>query len=482
MIGPGKSLQFTSGPPSVNQRPISFPHWKEALARANLESSLRAAYTREILGFLKYLKGARAAATFEAATQYLAWREMQSTGPAREALRWFYREGRRAAPDRGAEAAEPSVESLRTGGAGASPSPGHAAPGVEGRNRSFSRPMEPPPAATDLGSEPWERDLIKAIRERGFLWRTEQTYREWAVRFARFIAPRSPYAAAGGDVAAFLSALAVQGRASPSAQKQALNALVFLMQEALHLDLGKMEFKRAYPKQRLPTVLSPGETRALFAQLTGTQRLMVELAYGAGLRLMELLRLRIHHLDLDRQRLQVFAGKGDKDRVTVLPEKLVPELRVHVARLRSLWEQDRAANLPGVWLPEGLGRKYPKAGVSWEWQWLFPSQKPALDPATGIVRRHHLSDTWFQRVLKRAADHAGLTKRVTPHVLRHSFATHLLEGGADIRTVQELLGHASVETTQIYTHVMQKPGLGVRSPLDGPSPVASSRASQRPDP
>lgn len=326
--------------------------------------------------------------------------------------------------------------------------------------------MEPPPASSDLGSEPWEKDLIKAIRERGFLWRTEQTYREWSVRFARFIAPRSPYAAAGEEVAAFLSALAVQGRASLSAQKQALNALVFLMQEALHRDLGKMEFHRAYPKQRLPTVLSVAETRSLFAQMNGTPRLMAELAYGAGLRLMELLRLRIHHLDLDRGRLQVFAGKGDKDRVTVLPESLIPALQTQVARLRELWQSDRAADVPGVWLPEGLDRKYPKAGVSWAWQWLFPSRELGLDPATGIRRRHHVSDNLIQRALKQAAEKAGLTKRVTPHVLRHSFATHLLEAGTDIRTVQELLGHASVETTQIYLHVMKKPGLGVRSPLD----------------
>jgi integron integrase len=326
--------------------------------------------------------------------------------------------------------------------------------------------MEPPPAAIDLGSEPWEQALIKACRERHFLWRTEQTYREWSLRFARFIAPRSPYAAVGEDVAAFLSALAVEGRASPSAQKQALNALVFLMQEALSRDLGRLDFTRANPKQRLPTVLSSGEIRSLFAQMDGTMRLMAELAYGAGLRLMELLRLRIHHLDLERQRLQIFAGKGDKDRSTVLPQKLVPVLRDHLARLRKQWEADRAAALPGVWLPEGLVKKYPRAGVSWEWQWVFPSQNPALDPATGVTRRHHVSDAWFQRVLKRAAEKAGLNKRVTPHVLRHSFATHLLEGGADIRTVQELLGHASVETTQIYTHVMQKPGLGVRSPLD----------------
>ncbi|HWA26981.1 MAG TPA: integron integrase [Lacunisphaera sp.] len=308
--------------------------------------------------------------------------------------------------------------------------------------------------------------MIKAVRERGFLWRTEQTYREWAVRFARFLAPRSPYAASGEEVAGFLSALAVEGRASASAQKQALNALVFLMQEALHRQLGEMEFIHGASRRRAPTVLSPGECRALFAQLEGIPRLMLELAYGAGLRLMELLRLRVHHLDLERGRLQVMAGKGDKDRVTVLPEKVVPNLRMHLDRIQALWREDRKNGTPGVWLPEGLARKYPKAGISWQWQWVFPARDLSRDPVSGLVRRHHLSDTWVQRRVKQAAEAAGINKRVTPHTFRHSFATHLLEAGTDIRTVQELLGHADIRTTQIYLHVMKKPGLGVRSPLD----------------
>lgn len=298
------------------------------------------------------------------------------------------------------------------------------------------------------------------------MWRTEETYRAWGARFARFISPRTPYAAEAADVAAFLSDLAVRLRASPSTQRQALNALVFLMQESLHRQMGEIDFRRARPRERVPTVLSSEECRRLFAAMKGTHQLMAELAYGAGLRLMELVRLRVHHLDLERGSLQVMAGKGDKDRVTVLPQKLITPLRQRLADLSELWERDRAAKLPGVWLPEGLARKYPKAGESWEWQWIFPSRETSIDPATGLRRRHHLTDSSFQRSVLTAARHAKLMKRVTPHVLRHSFATHLLEAGADIRTVQELLGHASVETTQIYTHVMKKPGLGVRSPLD----------------
>ncbi|HVT72901.1 MAG TPA: integron integrase [Lacunisphaera sp.] len=425
----------------MDQQPISFPQWKEALAMASLTPQQKAAYSGEIIAFLKFCKSRHAWITADLIRRYLPDRERASTGPAREALRWFYRAAKAggALPDGWGRADVPPL-------------------------RSSNR--EPPPAALDQGGPDWERDLIKAARERGFLWRTEETYRAWAARFAQFIAPRSPYAAAAEDVAAFLSDQAVRLRASPSTQKQALNALVFLMQEALHRELGEIDFRRARPRAKVPTVLSVEECERLFAAMSGTHQLMAELAYGAGLRLMELIRLRVHHLDLERGRLQVMAGKGNKDRVTVLPRRLVPKLSDRLRELRGLWERDRANGVPGVWLPEGLARKYPKAGESWEWQWVFPSRETSIDPATGIRRRHHLTDSSFQRVVLDAARKAGFSKRVTPHVLRHSFATHLLEEGTDIRTVQELLGHADVRTTQIYLHVMQKPGLGVRSPLD----------------
>ena len=327
------------------------------------------------------------------------------------------------------------------------------------------RPNIPPLAATDMGRWQWECDLIRACRERGFLWRTEETYRQWAGRFAGFLRPRTPYIAKKEDVAAFLSKLAVTQRASSSTQKQALNAIVFLIQEALHHDLGELDFDRARTHKRVPTVLSPEECDRLFAQLTGTPRLMAELAYGAGLRLMELIRLRVHHLDLDRLQVQVRGGKGDKDRITVLPASLVEPLREHLGRLRVLYAQDRAEERPGVWLPEGLARKYPKAGVSWEWQWLFSSREFSVDPVSGVLRRHHVQDGAVQGFVRRAARAAQIDKRVTPHVLRHSFGTHMMENGHDIRTVQELMGHSDVRTTQMYTHVMQK-GLGSVSPLD----------------
>jgi integron integrase len=293
------------------------------------------------------------------------------------------------------------------------------------------------------------------------------TYRQWAARFARHLLPRSPYAAEGADIAAFLSQLATADRASRATQKQALNALVFFLQEGLRRAVGEFEFQPASSRRRVPTVLSREECRRLFSAMHEPARLMAELAYGSGLRLMELLRLRIHHLDFARGQLHVYGGKGDKDRITVLPDSLGARLQAHVAALQPLFAADRAAGLAGVWLPEGLARKYPAAGQSWKWQWLFPSREISVDPATGEHRRHHLLDGTFQNAIRLAANAAGIAKRVTPHVLRHSFATHLLEAGTDIRTVQDLLGHESVETTQIYTHVMQKPGLGVRSPLDG---------------
>jgi integron integrase len=217
----------------------------------------------------------------------------------------------------------------------------------------------------------------------------------------------------------------------------------------------------------MPVVLSRVECQRLFSVLEGTTRLMAELMYGSGLRITELLHLRIKDVDLERRQVLVRAGKGDKDRVTMVPEALLERLLAHRERLRRLHGEDREAEAPGVWLPEGLERKFPQAGKAWEWQWFFPSRQWMRDPRTGLRRRHHVLDASFQEAIRQGARRAQLNKRVTPHVLRHSFATHLLEGNTDIRTVQDLLGHKDVATTQLYTHVMQKPGLGVRSPLDG---------------
>jgi integron integrase len=430
------SMAFVGSHDGEANPSITFPDWTDALETSGLTTQVREQHRSEIIRFLRYCKVRHVPITAAVIRTYLT---SENRAAAREALRWFWRAARRALP------AEPRESPRGT------------------------RASLPPRARDDLGHSNWERDLIVAIREKGFLWRTEKTYRDWAQRFATYLSPRTPYIAEGSDIAGFLSFLAVEQRASASTQKQALNALVFFLQEGLHRSVGEFQFKRARPRRRIPTVLTRQECTALFAQLTGTTRLMAELMYGAGLRLMELLRLRVHHVDLERSQLQVYAGKGDKDRVTVLPESLRTPLLGHIDRLRELYATDRKSGLPGVWLPEGLERKYPKAGDSWQWQWLFPSRELSTDPATKIKRRHHVLDGTFQNAIRLASQRAGLTKRVTPHVLRHSFATHLLESGADIRTVQDLLGHESVETTQIYTHVMQRPGLGVRSPLDSKS-------------
>jgi integron integrase len=262
--------------------------------------------------------------------------------------------------------------------------------------------------------------------------------------------------------------LAVKGRVSVATQKQALNSMVFLFREALGRDPGDLSgYELSRRGRRPPTVLTRVECDRLFEALEGTSRLMAELMYGSGLRVMELLRLRIKDVDTDRLQLAVRSGKGDKDRLTVLSEKLVERLRAHRERVRGLYEEDRGAELAGVWMPEALERKYPGAGKEWAWYWFFPSKYIMRDPHSGLQRRHHVLDTTFQNAIHEATIRARLNKRVTPHVLRHSFATHLLERGADIRTVQDLLGHADVATTMIYTHVTQKPGIGVRSPLDG---------------
>jgi integron integrase len=431
-----------SGSDTMGHEALSFWDWPDVLASSQLPESVIESHRREIINFLRFCKAAHAPATVVLARQFLE-RSTEEPSSTREALRWLFRTGRSRVADNSTTSAQPPA----------------VAPRASLHRMSVL-------ARDDLGGTIWERDLISAVRRKGLLWRTEITYREWAGKFAAYIRPRTPYAANADDVAEFLTQLAVRFRASPSTQKQALNALVFFLQEGLHRQLAPIEFKRAYPRRRMPVVLSRDECERLFETLEGTGRLMAELAYGAGLRLMELLRLRVQDLDLERARLMVRAGKGDKDRVTVLPSRLQQPLAAHLDRLRTLHAEDRAAGLPGVWLPEGLARKYQKAGETWEWQWVFPSRETSVDPVTKDRRRHHLADTTFQNTIKSAARKAKIDKRVTPHVLRHSFATHLLEGGADIRTVQELLGHERVEPTQIYTHVMTRPGLGVRSPLD----------------
>jgi integron integrase len=315
--------------------------------------------------------------------------------------------------------------------------------------------------------------------------RTEETYLQWIRRFILFHRRPVPGGAHGvsrpttkwiwrhpkdmgePEVRAFLTDLAVKRGVVAATQNQALNALLFLYREVLGGEMAWVDgFERAKRSQRVPRVLSQAEVRALLGQLSGIQLLIGQVLYGTGLRLMECLRLRVKDVDFARNQVTVHAGKGDKDRGTTLPEVIITELRAQLEVVRQTWQKDVAAGYGRVWLPGALRRKYPNAEREWGWQWVFPSAELSIDPETKVTRRHHVTDTAVQKAIKLAARQAGLVKPVTPHTLRHSFATHQLEAGYDIRTVQELLGHKDVATTQIYTHVMQKPGLGVRSPLD----------------
>ncbi len=308
-----------------------------------------------------------------------------------------------------------------------------------------------------------------ALRRQHYSYRTEKSYLHWAKRYILFHQKRHPAQMGLPEIGQFLDYLAEQERVSASTQNQALSALLFLYRQVLHIDLPEqgLQFTRARKPQRLPTVLSRGEVQALLACMTGVPLLVAQLLYGSGLRLNEALRLRVQDLDFDRHQIIVRGGKGDKDRFTLLPKGLQIPLQQQMTRVRLRWQQDQNAAPPiGVSLPNALERKYPAAPFEWGWQYLFPAARPSVDPATGQVKRHHLSPSAVQKAVRTAAKCANLTKHVTPHTLRHSFATHLLENGYDIRTVQELLGHKDLRTTMIYTHVLQNGPLAVRSPLD----------------
>ena len=307
----------------------------------------------------------------------------------------------------------------------------------------------------------------EACRVRHYSGRTERAYTQWVKRFVLFHGKRHPSEMGAGEVSAFLSHLAVVGKVSASTQNQALAALVFLYGQVL--DAPQLELEdliRARMPLRLPVVLTHDETKALLACITGESKLVAGLLYGAGLRLLECLRLRVKDLDVARGEIVVRDGKGRKDRVTMLPRSLAAELRAQLARARAVHGSDVAAGFGAVALPDALARKYPNAAREWGWQWVFPASRRFRDAETGEERRHHLHETVVQRSVKRAVRAAGIAKPASCHTLRHSFATHLLSAGYDIRTVQELLGHRDVKTTMIYTHVLNRGGRGVKSPLD----------------
>ena len=305
------------------------------------------------------------------------------------------------------------------------------------------------------------------IRMRHYSIRTERVYVHWVKRFIRFHGRRHPLGMGAPEITAFLSDLATSRNVSASTQNQALSALLFLYKDVLAVDLPWLdEVRRAKKPRRLPTVLSSSEVRAMLAHIDGMPGLMARLLYGTGMRLMECVRLRVKDLDLERRELIVRGGKGGRDRITMVPLALVEPLRDHLRRVEEWHLADRADEVAAVELPDAFARKNPGAGSGWGWFWVFPAAELSIDPRTGMRRRHHLYEQNLQRAVCRAARMARIPKHVTTHTLRHSFATHLMEAGYDIRTVQELLGHKDVSTTMIYTHVLNRGGRGVVSPLD----------------
>ncbi len=311
------------------------------------------------------------------------------------------------------------------------------------------------------------------IRARHLSFRTEKTYLYWIRRFIWFHNLRPPRELGGPEVEAFLTSLAVNNRVSASTQNQALAAILYLYRDVLEVDLPWLaDVVRAKRPVHIPVVLSRAEVQLVLAKLQGTIWLVASMLYGSGMRINECLQLRVKDVDLLRRELVIRDAKGHKDRVTVLPDALVPHVRDHLDRVKTLFETDRAANKPGVSLPFALRRKHPNAATAWPWQWVFPAKTFCRDPYSGEYCRFHLLPQSIQRAVKQAIQAAGIEKPASCHTFRHCFATHLLEDGYDIRTVQELLGHADVKTTMIYTHVLNRGGRGVRSPLD------ASRASR----
>jgi integron integrase len=306
-----------------------------------------------------------------------------------------------------------------------------------------------------------------AIRRKHFSPRTEQSYVHWIKRFVFFNGKRHPAELGATEVTAFLNHLARDRKVAAATQNQALCALLFLYREVLGQPLAWLDnLDRAKRPARVPTVLTRGEMKAILEKLQSTRWIMAGLLYGAGLRLRECLKLRVKDIDFGYGQIIVRDGKGAKDRVTMLPAIVIEPLRLHLVRVRALHERDLAAGYGSVELPHALQVKYPRAACEWGWKFVFPSYKLSVDKRSGEIRRHHVYENYLIRAVKQAARAAGITKQVSCHTLHHSFATHLLEGGYDIRTVQELLGHQSVETTMIYTHVMNKGGRGVASPFD----------------
>jgi integron integrase len=328
-----------------------------------------------------------------------------------------------------------------------------------------------PPNSSDKSTTSTPPKLLDQVRNRlrvkHYSIRTEQVYSDWIKRYILFHGKRHPNEMGAPDIEAFLTHLAVAGKVAASTQNQAKSAILFLYREVLDIQLPWLDnVTQAKAPKRLPVVLTVSEVQSVLSRLKGTHALISNLLYGGGLRLMEAVRLRVKDVDFARHEILVREGKGFKDRVTMLPEAVVAPLKAHLAKVKVLHDEDLAQGGGEVYLPFALDKKYPNAAREWGWQYVFPARNVSVDPRSGKTRRHHVDEKGVQRAVKQAVRDAELIKPATPHTFRHSFATHLLQAGYDIRTVQELLGHSDVSTTMIYTHVLNKGGRGVTSPLD----------------
>ena len=359
---------------------------------------------------------------------------------------------------------------LRSKGASCKGVSGGGAPDLQGKGIYGNRAAELPGRSLASGRVNWralEAKVRESLRVAHYAYRTEQTYVAWILQFVRFHGWRKPSTMEAEHVKAFLKHLAEDRQVASSTQNQALNSVVFLFKSVLKKELGDFsDFQRARRGMRLPVVASRAEVRAVIGGLVGRDRFMAALLYGTGMRINELLRLRVQDVDFEQNRLIVRGGKGDKDRYVPFPAKYRDEMQAWLERRRKEYEADKSRNMHEVEVPGALAVKYPGAPYEWRWQYVFAADDYSTDPRSGHVRRHHADEQHLQRAVREAVRRAGLTIRFTPHCFRHSFATHLLEAGQDIRTVQQLLGHAQVETTMIYTHVLNKGPMGVVSPVD----------------
>jgi len=329
-------------------------------------------------------------------------------------------------------------------------------------------PLSTPPKIAEGGQGKKLLDQVReSLRVKHYSYRTEDTYVEWIRRFILFHGKRHPNEMGGSEIEAFITHLAVERHVAISTQNQALSAILFLYKYVLRkeVEMPPMLIRPGRPK-RLPTVLTHTEAGQIIARMNAVPKIMAKLLYGSGLRLMECLRLRVKDIDFDLRQIIVRDGKGENDRATVLPESVVAELKLHLDTVKLLHEKDLREGYGETYLPYALGVKYPNAGQEWIWQYIFPASQRSTDHRSGEIRRHHLDESVLQRAVREAAQGAKIDKIVSPHTFRHSFATQLLQNGYDIRTVQELLGHKDVKTTMIYTHVLQRGGLAVKSPLD----------------